>query len=165
MPNLLVSTWHGFRQQASFTLFQLHENVVTSHSVEVGRERRPWLPCLLLRTLLHFSHHMSCMTSWYRGQVLYAFTPELAGLCLLQQSPYSLWRNQNLAVIIQEEFQTEAGRVWNPKDSVFYPLLNIDSFPVLFNVQKMVPKILNTFHCKDLLQRMWFGELPYFILL
>lgn len=165
MPSLLVSAWHGFRQQASFSFFQLRENVVTSHSVEVGKERRPWLPCLLLRTL-HFSHHPSCMTSWYRGQVLYALTPELAGLCFLQQSPYSLWRNQNLTVIrIQEEFQTEAGRVWNPKDSIFYPLLNIDSFPVLFNVQKNVSPNFELFHCKDLLQRMWFGELPYFILL
>lgn len=76
MPSLLVSAWHGFRQQASFSFFQLRENVVTSHSVEVGKEQRPWLPCLLLRTL-HFSHHLSCMTSWYRGQVLYAFTPRV----------------------------------------------------------------------------------------
>lgn len=30
MPSLVVSAWHGYRQQVSFSFFQLHGNVVTS---------------------------------------------------------------------------------------------------------------------------------------
>lgn len=58
----------------------------------------------------------------------------------------------------------EVGRVWSPKDSIFYPLLNVDSFPVLLKAppQKKVSPNFELFH-KDLLQRIWFGELPYFI--
>lgn len=63
---------------------------------------------------------------------------------------------------IDKEFQKEAGRVWSPKDGIFYILINFIIFPLLFKVKKMFPKILN-FYCKDLLQRMW--ELAYFLLL
>lgn len=67
--NPVVSAWHGFRQQVSFSFFQLHGNVVTSPFCGDWEQQRPWLLCLLCRTL-HFSLHISCMTSWYRGQVL-----------------------------------------------------------------------------------------------
>lgn len=54
------------------------------YAAEVGKEQRPQLPCFLLRTL-HFSHHISCMTLWYQGQVL-CFTPELAGFWLFTEA-------------------------------------------------------------------------------
>lgn len=47
---------------------------------------------------------------------------------------------------IYKEFQKEAGRVWNPKDSIFYPLINFNNFPLLFKVKKKFPKILD-FDC------------------
>lgn len=52
----------------------------------------------------------------------------------------------------------EVGRVWNPKDRIFYPFFNVDSFPVLFKVQKKqsVSPNFELFHCKDSLQRTWF---------
>lgn len=78
----VVSAWHGYRQQVSFSFFQLHGNVVTSPFYGDWEGAEALAACLLCRTL-HFFHHILCMTSWYRGQVLYAFTPELAGLCLL----------------------------------------------------------------------------------
>lgn len=50
---------------------------------------------------------------------------------------------------IYKEFQKEAVRVWNPKDSIFYPLNNFNSFPVLFKVKKKsFPKFLNSFTVK-----------------
>lgn len=61
---------------------------------------------------------------------------------------------------ISKEFQKEAVRVWNPKDNTFYPLINFNSFPVLFKVmKKKFPRIFELFYCKNLLQRTW--GLPY----
>lgn len=38
---------------------------------------------------------------------------------------------------IDKEFQKEAGRVWNPKDSIFYTLINFNIFPLLFKVKNV----------------------------
>lgn len=65
---------------------------------------------------------------------------------------------------IYKEFQKEAVRVWNPKDSIFYPLIKFNSFPVLFKVMKKTfLKIFELFYCKDLLQRTW--ELFYVVII
>lgn len=50
---------------------------------------------------------------------------------------------------IYKEFQEEAVRGWNPKDSIFYPLTNFNCFPVLFKVmKKSFPKFSNSFTVK-----------------
>lgn len=50
---------------------------------------------------------------------------------------------------IYKEFQEEAVRGWNPKDSIFYPLTNFNCFPVLFKVmKKCFPKFSNSFTVK-----------------
>lgn len=50
---------------------------------------------------------------------------------------------------IYKEFQEEAVRGWNPKDSIFYPLTNFNCFPVLFKVmEKSFPKFSNSFTVK-----------------
>lgn len=57
----------------------------------------------------------------------------------------------------------EADRVWNPKDSIFYPLLNIDSLPFLFNVPRMVLPNLNSFTVKICYKDVVWGMTLFYI--
>lgn len=148
-------------RQAPFSSFSFTGMLGPHCAAQFGKEEQgPWQHCFLrlhfLATALAGFHgtgdKVLCLLPQSRlghGYGSEAKTSEGRGRILLQWELTRISRRK------------QAGRVWNPKDSIFYTLINFSIFLLLFKVKKMFPKILN-FDCKDLLQRMW--ELPYFLL-
>lgn len=120
-----------------------------------------WLLCFLKTS---FSHLDSCMVSRYQGQGFMFLLQSRLGYgfdsqAKLLKEELEPWCNENLQGIPEGSSQG-----LEPKGQHFLPLINFNSFPVLFKVmRKKFLKIFELFYCKDLLQRTW--ELFYVVII
>lgn len=161
MPSHLVSAWHEFRQKASFSFFQ---NVVTSPFCG-GREGAEALAALSSQDSSLFSPHL-----------LHDFmVPGTSFVCF---HPRVGWAVSSVAEPIQSAEELEShcnkesrrnstlkqARSGTQRTSFSTHFLIVTASQFYLMSKKNVSQNFELFHCKDLLQRMWFGDLPYFIL-